>query len=91
MVESCGYYAELAYGNAFDALEMFKHNIRTDLQYYTMQGGLYQIIERLEKDIKSNPNREIKTNACCNAIYFNDNVLEVCSEVNCQKHKRRRE
>lgn len=46
--EMFGYDAEFLKLNAYSALEMFKEDLLEDVNYYILNGGLYQIITKLE-------------------------------------------
>ena len=49
IVDSFGYYAQLFHMNAFNAIKLFDKGMNESLQFYGMQGGLSQIVERLKR------------------------------------------
>ena len=55
------YYSELVVMNAYDALDLFKTDFSSKTKYFILNGGLKQIINILEKNIKQLKGN-IKTN-----------------------------
>lgn len=53
MLDFSGYYGELVYENAYDALKLFNEGIRDDIIYYGLKNGFSTIITNLIKKIKS--------------------------------------
>ena len=47
MISSSGYYGELVYENAYDAIKIFNEGIRDDIDYFVMKRGFSSIIEKL--------------------------------------------
>ena len=47
MLSSSGYYGELVYENAYDAIKIFNEGIRDDIHYYVMKNGFSSIIQKL--------------------------------------------
>ena len=58
--DSFGYDSEIINLNAYSAIEMFKNDLLREGQYYTLRGGLSQIINILEEKINIHPNITIK-------------------------------
>lgn len=52
--EKYQYYSEIAHLNAKDALKLFKKDLNNKRQYYILNGGLSQIINKLVNYIKNN-------------------------------------
>ena len=48
-----GYYGQLAFGNCYDVIKLFKLGIRDDLEYFVLKNGFSSIIHTLLKKIKS--------------------------------------
>ena len=58
--DTFGYYSELVIMNAYDALQLIP--VLGPLnQFYSLQGGLSQIIEKMVQQIKKNPRIKIQT------------------------------
>lgn len=66
IIYSFGYDSEFIHCNAYDSLESIKRNLSDKIIYYGLNGGLSQIIDKLEvilnkkKNIKIYKNHEIK-------------------------------
>lgn len=54
MLSSSGYYGELVYENAFNALKIFNEGIRDDINYYVLKNGMSSIVDKLVKKIRDN-------------------------------------
>lgn len=53
MLSSSGYYGELVFENAFDAVKIFREGIRNDLFYYILKNGFSSVIKELVKRIRA--------------------------------------
>lgn len=73
MLISCGYSGQLNYMNAYDAIRLFKKDIRVDINYYM---GKYKIL--LERMINYMKNKNYNIN-------LNMNVRNVIEEETCNK------
>jgi monoamine oxidase len=73
------YYSEISIVNAYDAIKSFEEDLSHTKTFYTLKGGLSQIIEKLEKEfislggmIKKNHSLiEIKTDETGVSLIFN--------------------
>ena len=59
--DTFGYYSELVIMNAYDALQLIPV-LGPFNQFYSLEGGLSQIIEKMVDEIQKNPRIKIKTN-----------------------------
>ena len=73
IVDSFGYYSELVIMNAHDAIELMKH-LSPDNQYYTLSGGLGQIISELARRILAFPHTKIIVGSTVKSIHMIDGV-----------------
>ena len=53
LLDFSGYYGELIYENAYDAIKLFKEGISDKINYYVLKKGLSSICNKLIKKIKS--------------------------------------
>jgi len=53
-----GYYSELVIMNAYDAIKLL-NELGPNNQFYSLQGGLSQILEKMEEKVLKNPNIKI--------------------------------
>jgi len=60
--DSFGYDSEFNHLNAFTAIQMFEHDFLSDDDYYILYGGLSQIINMLDSNLKSRSNVTILKN-----------------------------
>ena len=70
-----GYYTELVLMNAYDAIYLMEKQLTPANQFYVLDGGLSQIIEQLEKQIKKYKNAKILCKKTVSDIYYNDEKL----------------
>ena len=54
ILNSYGYYGELFYENAYDAIKIFNEGIRSDIDYYILKNGFSSVIEHLLENIIHN-------------------------------------
>jgi len=47
-----GYSSEITHMNAYDAIHLMKDHLVSDKEFYALRGGLTQVVDRLEKEIK---------------------------------------
>jgi len=70
---SFGYYSELVIMNAYDAIKLL-NELGPNNQFYSLQGGLSQILEKMEEKVLKNPNIKIlKGKKVKNIIHISDN------------------
>lgn len=53
--ESFGYYTELITMNAHDCIGLLKDHLSSNYTFYTLKGGMNQVIDRLEDALNKNP------------------------------------
>ena len=87
LYEKFPYYSELCVMNALDAINSFKNDFNSSIQYYILKGGLEQVIKKLLDFIKvsskSNSNNiTLKLNSNVNSVISNnaDNSYTVCTQ-----------
>ena len=68
---SFGYYTELVIMNAYDAIYLIVEHLSTKHQFYSMNGGLTQIITGLKTHIKTHENTHIINNRTVSQIHYN--------------------
>jgi monoamine oxidase len=68
---SFGYYTELIQMNAYDAIYLIVEHLSNKHPYYSMKGGLTQIITELKKHIEKYPNTRIISNRTISQINYN--------------------
>lgn len=73
IIDSYGYYSELAIMNAYDAIRLY-HDMN-DQEFYILKGGLSQIIERLYSVISKYISIEL--NSKLQTVTFNQNSITV--------------
>ena len=73
---SFGYYSELVIMNAYDAIKLFSELSPTNI-FYSMKGGLSQIIDKMEEKISRNSNIVIWKSCEVNQILFKDEVFNI--------------
>ena len=71
-----GYDSEIIHLNAYAALKMFKDDLFGDNDYYTLDGGLSQIIKELEDRIEEKGNVHIITESSLKEINKDSIILE---------------
>jgi len=91
--DSFGYYTELVIMNAYDTIHLIKDHLSENIQFYSLAGGLSQIIEELEKKIKSYKNAKILCNHAVSEIIYkeseNQNQMEIiCIDQNSKKKQK---
>lgn len=69
--DSFGYYEQLMSMNAYDALKLFDKGMHSKNEFYTLKGGLNQIIERMVE------NKEIMYNKDVYRIEYSDNLFYI--------------
>jgi len=81
--DSFGYDSEIMNLNAHAAIKMFKHDLLSDDDYYTLDGGLSQIVEYLELKLKLKENVFIKKKT--NVVNIDDKkvITENGDKFNC--------
>ena len=67
---SFGYYSELVIMNAYDAIYLMEKHLSPIHPFYSLKGGLSQIIENLEKRILKFKNSRIIKDRCVSSIVF---------------------
>lgn len=79
--ETYEYWSEIAIMNAKDALNLFKNDLNSKNTYYSLHGGLTQLIEKLEMNLKIN----IETNYLVKSINKNtDNTFTINNKYTCR-------
>lgn len=73
VIDAFGYNSEFELQNAYTSLEIFKADFNDVIQYYYLQGGLSQIIERLKHAVLSYKD---------NRIILNTNVIDYDQHYN---------
>ena len=77
--EKYQYYSEIAILNGYNALKLFTHDLNTITKYFILQGGLTQLIDNLDKNIKTKGGK-IKKNYGVNSIKELDNIYCINDE-----------
>jgi len=72
--DAFGYDSEFIYLNADAAIEMFKEDLFSEGDYYSLDGGLSQIIKKLERSLSHKSNVEIMKGLKVKEI-FDDHIL----------------
>lgn len=73
MLDSTGYYAELAYANAYNAIQMYKNDVRDDIKYCSLKGGLDQIISNIIQETRNKI--DYYNNAVLTQVFYNDGIF----------------
>ena len=81
LYEKFPYYSELCVMNALDAINSFKNDFNSSIQYYILKGGLEQVIQKLLDFIKVNSKGSNKSNNKSNSK-SNNVTLKLNSNVN---------
>lgn len=78
IVDSFGYYSELVMMNAYDAIRLMKVLDTNDPsnRFYGLSGGLSQIIERLEHEIRKYPHVDIRVKTALEDVQETKNIKE---------------
>ena len=56
------YYSEIYTLNAYDSLQLLKYDLNENMQFYILNGGLSQLIDKLKTDFTKNKTTKNKTN-----------------------------
>jgi len=75
--DSFGYYSELVMMNAYDAIALMENHLTPSNQFYTLNGGLQQVIENLEHKILKYKNVKILRKRAVKSIRFHDSEFSV--------------
>ena len=62
IIYAFGYNTEFENMNAKDAISIIRHDFLEDIEYYTLAGGMNQLIDRLVGRIKASPNVKVMLN-----------------------------
>lgn len=77
---SFGYYSELVIMNAHDAIYLMEQHLTPMNQFYVLNGGLSQIIEKLENKLLKQKHIKILTNRVVKNIHFSKNEFTIHCE-----------
>ena len=80
ITSSFGYYSELIIMNAHDAIHLMEKHLAPTIQFYSLQGGLSQIIENLEIKLLKHKHIKILTNRIVKNIHFSKNEFTIKCE-----------
>lgn len=75
IVDSYGYYGELIYMNAYDAINLFKDGMNPDLKFYSLKCGFSYLINKMIKFIKKNSTTIISNTTIENINYENGEFI----------------
>tara|TARA_A100001015_G_C14970163_1_gene704754 strand:- start:317 stop:1543 length:1227 start_codon:yes stop_codon:yes gene_type:complete len=76
------YYSEIFVTNGLDALESVKLDLREDKQFYIVQNGLSNLVQKMSQDFKN----KIKLNSHLNSIEYSNNIY-TCVIENLKSNK----
>ena len=68
------YWSEIAVLNSYEALQVFKNDFNTKMQFYILRGGLSSLIQSFDNYLKKN-NVDIKKNCYLDSIIRNNNGI----------------
>ena len=83
------YWSEYAVMNAYDALELLRHEFNTNIQYYVLKKGYQSITNALERQCKSFKNFKLMLQETCQTIGIGDDKAVIC-ECEHSKTKKKR-
>ncbi len=86
IVDSYGYYGELIYMNAYDAINLFKDGMNPDLQFYSLKCGFSYLIHTMVQFIIKNGGTIILNSHVENINYENKEFIINTIENNKNKH-----
>jgi monoamine oxidase len=73
VLDSYGYYVELTVMNLTDAVRMFEIDMNPNIQFYTLQGGMHLIIDKLIKILNRKRNIKLYTDTELIDLLYNNN------------------
>ena len=78
------YYQDLYHYNAYDVVNYFSNDYNNNSKYFTINGGLYSIIDTMIQYIKNKKCKSYKLslNADVKNIYYDDNTNNYCIKYN---------
>lgn len=76
VIDAFGYNSEFELQNAYTSLKIFEHDFNDEIQYFYLQGGLSQIINKLSEKIVSNKDNNIYTNTEVLEYDYNTNHIK---------------
>ena len=79
--DSFGYYQQLMEMNAFDAVKLFDEGMHSKNTFYTLKGGLSQIIQQLLYKIAVFPNVHVQYSHEVSDIKWLDDIQLFCVQV----------
>jgi protoporphyrinogen oxidase len=83
LLDFYGYSSELTNMNAYDTINLMKNHLNHDTQFYTLQGGLSQIVRELTKRIDA----KIMVHRRVVDIHYNDKTEQF--EITCDEIKKK--
>ena len=75
LLDFSGYYGELVYENAYDAIRLFEEGITNTLKYYVLKHGFTHLINTLVKKIKINGEQQKQQKS--HQLYLNQELLKI--------------
>ena len=81
ILEAFGYYSELVIMNAYDAIQLMQQ-LSPSNTFYTLSGGLSQIIASLVERTQTKPNTTLKQNQEVVSILQNENTYGIQTKTN---------
>jgi len=79
LLDFSGYYGELVYENAYDAIRLFEEGITNSLKYYILKHGFTHFINTLVKKIKINgqQKQQKQQEEQYHQLYLNQELLKI--------------
>jgi monoamine oxidase len=84
VIDAFGYNSEFELQNAYTSLRIFKNDFNDNIEYYSLQGGLSQIVDKLEHHLTDNKNRK---QGCNINIHINTEVVDYDCNTNIIQYK----